>query len=361
MPRARRLVLFLAKVLFCGVAALGGMAAAAWQPPTPDRRLPENSLTIGEVEVELATVQTPAEEPERVPEAATEPVDVVQEFHPAEQRAREAVGIDLQDGLVVHGSTPHRMILFTFDDGPDRRTTPRLLQHLDNLGVKAVFFVTTSRVSEPGARARSQADILRDIVRRGHFVGSHTLSHTQLPTVDSASVLREVVQAERDIEEITGQRPWLFRPPGGARSPRTDAILAQRGYTQMLWNLGSGDFQVRTPEDVVLTWKRVMERREREEGSRGGIVLLHDTHHWSIEAFPRMVSELRQRNCELLDQGEELYDIVDDPSLFFVRRQRGQTASTEAGPVVLPPEVLAERQARVRAETEARCRTLASR
>ncbi|MEM9074618.1 MAG: hypothetical protein AAGE52_39350, partial [Myxococcota bacterium] len=114
-----------------------------------------------------------------------------------------------------------------------------------------------------------------------------------------------------------------------------------------------GDFQVRTADEVVGIWTRILERREREHGERGGIILMHDTHPWTVEAFPRIVAELRQRNCDLLETGEELYDIVDDPALFF--RERGDDVSAETPLLHLPEDVLARRQARVREQTIQRC------
>jgi hypothetical protein len=150
----------------------------------------------------------------------------------------------------------------------------------------------------------------------------------------------------------------LFRPPFGAHSPRINSLLAERGYTTLLWNLGSGDFQVRSADEVFDIWRKMFERRELE-GDRGGVILLHDTYAWSVDAFLRIVSHLRTRNCELLERGEELFDFVDDPSLFFVPRADGD-ASMIAPPVVLASDELAARQARLR-ETEAlRCLLLAA-
>src|SRR5690606_41552049 len=62
------------------------------------------------------------------------------------------------------------------------------------------------------------------------------------------------------FERVLGERTWIMRPPGGARSARIDGLLAERGYTQMLWNLGTGDFQVRSADDVMRIWLRVLER-----------------------------------------------------------------------------------------------------
>lgn len=277
----------------------------------------------------------------------------------APERPLDPVARDLANGRIIEGGTPHRMLLFTFDDGPDRRTTPRLLDALDAEGIKAVFFVTTQRFQDRTPRNREQADILREIVRRGHIVGNHSVNHIQLPTLDDATFAYEVDGAARMIEREIGARPWLVRPPGGSRSLRTDLLLAQRGYTTVLWSIGTGDPQTDSPNVVYQTFFRVLERRERENGDRGGIVLMHDTYDYSVEAFPRIVAELRRRNCALLARGEELYDFVPDPRWFYV--PRGTASVTElAPPAIIPAEALEARQARLREETERRCSTTAA-
>ncbi|MFO0693277.1 MAG: polysaccharide deacetylase family protein [Polyangiales bacterium] len=274
---------------------------------------------------------------------------------PDAPRMRDPLGSDMARGLIIGGATPHRILLFTFDDGPERRTTPRLLDMLDREGIKAVFFLTTNRILDATPRNRQQAEIAREILRRGHAIGAHSVNHVQLPTLDDVGVAYEIDEAARLIEREVGARPFLVRPPGGSRSPRVDGLIAQRGYTQVLWNLGAGDFQVSTPDLVYETFFKVLERKEREEGQRGGIVLLHDTYEHTVEAFPRIVAELRRRNCELLARGEELYDFGGDVAMFHVPRGEEDGPSAEAPPMVLPPEVLATRQARLREENRSRC------
>jgi hypothetical protein len=103
----------------------------------------------------------------------------------------------------------------------------------------------------------------------------------------------------------------------------------------------------------------VFEHRERELGERGGIILLHDTYAWSVDAFERIHGYLLAQNCELLERGEELYDVVDDLSFFYTERT-GEPASAEAAPAHVDPTMLAARQARLRERTARRCRSLAS-
>lgn len=266
----------------------------------------------------------------------------------------------LANGLVMTGSTPHRLILFTFDDGPDPRTTPILLDHLDHLDIKAVFFLTGSRLVGPTPRQQEQAELAREIVRRGHLVGNHTYTHPQLPLLTYEDATYEIERSAEAIERAIGVKPFLLRPPGGSRSPRIDRLIASRGYTEMLWNLGTGDFQVRDAEEVVRTFGRVLDRQAEETPDRGGIVLMHDTHPWTVAAFPAIVQELRRRNCKLLEEGGELYDIVDDPALFFESRGERDPSLT-ARPATLEPKKLEARQAELRKLTRAQCSVLASR
>jgi peptidoglycan/xylan/chitin deacetylase (PgdA/CDA1 family) len=270
-----------------------------------------------------------------------------------------AIGAAFKQGKIITGATPHRLILFTFDDGPDPRTTPLLLDRLDDAGIKAVFFLVASRMAQTVPMEREQALIGQEIVRRGHLVGGHTFDHAMLPGLDDAAVEVQLHRSDEIFERVFGARPALFRPPFGAHSTRIDQIVAAHRETIVLWNLGAGDFQVRSADEVYDTWLKVFERRERENGDRGGIVLLHDTYAWSVDAFQRIVSDLMARNCALLDHGEELFDFVDDPTFFYAPRA-GAPADAEAPPAQLPPEILEQRQAVLRERTARRCKSMAS-
>lgn len=268
----------------------------------------------------------------------------------------QALGKRFSNGMVISGATLNRLILFTFDDGPAEPSTPRLLDALDEVGIKAVFFLSAWRIRGDTPAQRAQAEVAIDIMRRGHIIGSHGLDHEQLPLLNSADAFEQIVGAQQVFEATFGDRPWLFRPPGGARSQRIDDMLAEHGYTTVLWNLGAGDVQVDTAEEVFATWKKVFDRREREDGHSGGIILLHDTHAWSVDGFRMIYAELMRRNCVYLARGEELYDIVDDPSFFYVPRGEGKPGRL-APPAAPTLELLEARQRRLRESTTHRCKT----
>ena len=290
-----------------------------------------------------AAPQTPA--PIKEPVHAEPGPDVVREIAPPENR--DVTGLRFPPGMTIPGGSKHRMILFTFDDGPSRRTTPRLLDVLDELGIKAIFFVTSQSFGNGNPWEREHAAIVREIVRRGHTIGSHTENHYQLPLLRNAEVEAELWISERKIRGAIGRRPRLIRPPGGALSKRIESLLAEDQYTSVMWALYPGDLEADSPDELVRTFFRVLDRRERETGDRGGIVLMHDTKRQSLEALPRLVDALKKRNCRLVREGQELYDIVDDLGYFI--------------PDYPPDESLEERQEELRERTLRHCAALALR
>ncbi len=266
----------------------------------------------------------------------------------------EGLGGGLKGGLIITGATPHRLIHFTFDDGPDPELTPRLLDKLDTAGVKATFFFSASRFRAQRRHSAKTAQIAREVLRRGHSVGSHSVIHRRMARMNGATLRDQLEESDRLFRRVFGFPTHLFRPPFGSRARRVDRMLAARGYTTVLWNIGMADWVSDSAPQVLQTFRRVMARVQREKGQRGGVVLLHDTHSWSVDAFELIHAHLLTRNCELLARSEELYDIVPDLSLFFVPRGASQPPDF-APEAPSQPEVFAARQAQLRRETKRRC------
>lgn len=274
---------------------------------------------------------------------------------PAERAGEpDGLGERLARGRLIEGGTPHRLIHFTFDDGPDPENTPRLLDALDEAGIKATFFFSASRFESGARRNEGSVELAREVLARGHQVGSHSVDHVKMWKLSPEELRAQLDKSARLFEEVFGKRTWLFRPPYGARSSRVDRMLAERGYTTVLWNIGLADWVERPPEALLETWHKVLARREREDGERGGVVLLHDTHAWTVEAFSLIYEDIQRRNCELLAAGEELYDVVDDLSLFHQARGEAPPGKA-AGPAVPARARLQKRQARLRAQAAVRC------
>ena len=151
----------LSVALGAGAAELGASGLLSPQPAAaarPRGARPEALEPLGTTAQGTADRSAPVAVMELLPEVAEAEPDAWEEHDPS--------GSAWAEGAILTGATPHRLLLFSFDDGPNRRTTPKLLDTLDEAGVKALFFVTTYRLEGRGQRVADQVEILRDIAAR---------------------------------------------------------------------------------------------------------------------------------------------------------------------------------------------------
>ncbi|MDD5307148.1 MAG: polysaccharide deacetylase family protein [Deltaproteobacteria bacterium] len=198
----------------------------------------------------------------------------------------------LGGGALVRGHERPGTIAFTFDDGPDHRTTPVLLDELDRYGVKAAFFVSGHRFHPLTAGGAENQAVLRDMVRRGHVIGNHGFSHKDVTALDEQGWRDEVTQVELLVKTVTGRKPTLFRPPFGRLGAEARARLEAEGYTVVMWNLDPLDWQ---PVDARSLLDRV--KKVVAENPAGGVLLMHDTNRTVVEAFPMIMEWLAERNA----------------------------------------------------------------
>jgi len=266
------------------------------------------------------------------------------------------LGSTYGNGRVITGVTPHRIVHFTFDDGPDPRTTPRLLERLDAHGIKATFFFSASRFESRARRNAGVAELAREIQARGHSIGSHSVDHVRMRGLSPSQQREQLDRGDALFRQVFGASPVLFRPPYGSRGASLDAQLAERGMTTVMWNLGVADWVARPPQAILKTWQRVLERAETR-GERGGVVLLHDTHAWTADALDLIMADLAQRNCARLGESTaELYDVVPTLTPFFQPRELAPVAS-DTLPAVVHAETLGARQRELRGSWAQRCNT----
>jgi peptidoglycan/xylan/chitin deacetylase (PgdA/CDA1 family) len=225
----------------------------------------------------------------------------------------------LARGDIVRGDEEPGAIAFTFDDGPDHRTTPIILDALDRRGVKGAFFINGHRIHQRTAGGVENQAVLRDMHRRGHFIGNHTFAHKEITGLDDEGWRLEVTQVEQIIRGITGRRPYLFRPPFGATSPTTTARLAAEEYTVVMWSLDSQDWLARSADELVARVARLI-----EASPDGGVLLMHDTNGVTAAALPLVIEWIDERNARRAALGERPLEIVGIEH--FVRNARPAAA-----------------------------------
>lgn len=193
---------------------------------------------------------------------------------------------------VVHqGKGPKEGVSITFDDGPDSKWTPQILDVLKAKGVSATFFLI-------GANMEKHPEIVNRIVREGHMIGVHTYSHPNIALISEERAHLEFNATQRLTEAITGHSTILFRPPYNAdTNPREPEELApiklaqQMGYITVTEDVDPMDW---SEPGVATMLARVKEARLQG----GNIVLLHDgggNRSQTVEALPRIIDYLRTR------------------------------------------------------------------
>ncbi|WP_437675285.1 polysaccharide deacetylase family protein [Sorangium sp. So ce131] len=199
------------------------------------------------------------------------------------------LGLGMFVDVVKRGPPGARGVALTFDDGPSPEHTPRVLDLLDEAGVKATFFVI-------GRKAEAHPELVREIAARGHAIGLHSHAHDRLFSLRSSRyVARDLARGADVLERLTGARPALFRPPIGHTTPRIARVVEALDLDVIGWSArGFDGLPGAQPEAVAA---RVI------PGLRdGAIVLLHDAAERDdhtpagVLALPRILAAMSERN-----------------------------------------------------------------
>lgn len=181
----------------------------------------------------------------------------------------EALQADAPAGL-----PEQKLIALTFDDGPRRSTTTRLLDGLAERGVKATFFLI-------GCQIADNEDVVRRMDREGHQIGIHTFDHVQLTGLNQADFDAQVGVTRTLLKDLVGHNDFLLRPPYGKCD---EGVKNKAGCPIILWSIDPEDWDDKNTSRVV---EQVV-----SEARDGGIILLHDIYPESVDAALQIVDRL---------------------------------------------------------------------
>ncbi len=151
----------------------------------------------------------------------------------------------LPDALVQtkgprRGSTRY----LTFDDGPDPRHTPRLLDLLAKHGVHASFFLV-------GQKVERYPELVERIVAEGHMLGNHSYSHWSFKRMTTRKKLNEILSTDELLRHFDGQAHHRMRPPHGYVGADLLCYFAMHRRSFVYWSYDSLDYQEQPTEEMV--------------------------------------------------------------------------------------------------------------
>lgn len=173
-----------------------------------------------------------------------------------------------------------KAIALTFDDGPWPTTTVQILDILKQNNIKGTFFWV-------GRYLQVYPELGKKVAQAGHAIGNHTWNH-QYIKYNEEGAAREIDRTTSLIEELTGIRTYMFRPPGGILNNGLAAYAQKKNYTVVMWSADSLDWRTAT--------QSLMENVMRQANS-GGIVLMHDgggNRSKTVEALPNIIAKLKK-------------------------------------------------------------------
>ena len=196
--------------------------------------------------------------------------------------------LDLSGPQLRSAPLPDKTVALTFDDGPDPKWTPEILDVLRRHGVPATFFVV-------GAEAARHPELVRAELAAGHEIGAHTFTHTDLGAVSATRATIELSLTQSALAGAAGISTHLLRLPYSsdvADLTAPELSAARRagglGYLLVFATEDSEDWRQPGPGTIVA--------RSTPPAGQGGIVLLHDgggDRHQTVEAVDRLITKLQ--------------------------------------------------------------------
>lgn len=223
----------------------------------------------------------------------------------------EAICPEMQAGVLETEqetvNVDKKTVFLSFDDGPSRQTE-KILDILEQYGIKATFFVVSKDLTQSGTEALQRA------VKEGHVIGMHSDSHDYKKIYASVeSLMKDYEIVYRMIRETTGITPQLYRFPGGSynsvgRQCIMKAIpeMERRGFVYFDWNVTAED-AVGNPTASSIR-KNVFRNLERIDQP---VILMHDgsCNSLTVEVLPEIIAELQRRGYvfDTIDHREQCY------------------------------------------------------
>ncbi|MBR2179064.1 MAG: polysaccharide deacetylase [Selenomonadaceae bacterium] len=184
---------------------------------------------------------------------------------------RQEAGLPMALPEIKNYTGGGKVAYLTFDDGPDDKNTPMILDILKNYGIHATFYVC-------GNMVESYPQVLKRIYEEGHAIGNHSYNHVYkelYPSTDN--FLKQISDTDEIIKSVIGVRPLIIRTPGGRSgmwTPDYEPLMTACGYVEHDWNVSVEDATAKkpTPQEMI---HFVDEQTNRPLKDEMALILMH--------------------------------------------------------------------------------------
>nr|WP_245301296.1 polysaccharide deacetylase family protein [Thermoanaerobacterium butyriciformans] len=187
---------------------------------------------------------------------------------------------------------PDKRVAISFDASWGSDKTERILQILRDKNVRATFFLT-------GLWVDKYPDLVKKISEEGHDVENHSNTHPHMTQLSDSEMANEIKACEEKLVKITGQKPYLFRPPYGDYNDRVIETAKSLGYYTIQWDVDSLDWRGLDTEAII--------NRVLPNVKKGSIILFHNNGQFTPEAIPYIIDKLKENGYQIVPISQLIY------------------------------------------------------
>lgn len=187
---------------------------------------------------------------------------------------------------------PDKRVAISFDASWGSDKTERLLKILKDKNVKATFFLT-------GLWIDKYPELVKKIYEEGHDVENHSNTHPHMTQLSDSEMANEIKACEEKLVKITGQKPYLFRPPYGDYNDRVIETAKSLGYYTIQWDVDSLDWRGLDTEAII--------NRVLPNVKKGSIILFHNNGQFTPEAIPYIIDKLKENGYQIVPISQLIY------------------------------------------------------
>ena len=204
-----------------------------------------------------------------------------------DDRNRPTGALDFQAAYGSSGAyalTPdERRVILTFDQGYENGYTASILDTLREKNVTAMFFLT-------GDYAKREPELVQRMMREGHMLGNHGMTHAALPELDDAAIETEIMSLHDYMLSQYGYEMQYFRPPCGEYDARALEKVHDLGYKTVFWSMAYVDWNTDAQPEPAAALEQLT-----DAAHGGAIYLLHSVSSTNAEILGALIDALRAK------------------------------------------------------------------
>lgn len=201
-------------------------------------------------------------------------------------------GSNLRKLPIYYVKREDKKIAISFDCAWGTTYTDKLLSIMEEENIKCTFFMVEFWTEK-------YPDYVKKISDSGHEIGTHSATHPYMSKLNKNSIIKELTTSSKAIENITGKKVEVFRPPYGDYNDLLIDTAKEMGLYTIQWDVDSLDWKNLSATEIK---KRVVSKVKS-----GSIVLFHNQGLHTAKALPEIIKSLKEKGYTFVPIGELIY------------------------------------------------------